>query len=157
MIRPARPGRALLARAAAAPAQVVDASAILPCLFPDEADAFSEEVGASLGTIETWVPPIWRVDCANAIVVAHRRGRISAQRRVEIAADLEDTPVLLEERAPSAGVLVELACRFGLSAYDAAYLELAVRRAATLVTRDERLAAAARAARHPVRYRRPRA
>lgn len=156
-MRPVRPGRALRARDVAASSQVVDASAILPCLFPDEADDFSEQVGASLGTIETWVPSIWRVECANAIVMAHRRGRISAQRRIEIAADLEDTPVLMEDRAPTAGALVDLACRFGLTAYDAAYLELAVRRAATLVTRDERLAAAARAARHPVRYRRARA
>lgn len=141
---------------AAGEAQVVDASAVLPCYFADEADAFSDAIGASIGTIETWVPPLWLLECANAILVARRRKRISGTQCVAFTADLAARPVRLDDAGASAPALVDLAERHGLTVYDAAYLELAVRRSAVLVTRDERLAAAARAAKHPVRWKRPR-
>jgi predicted nucleic acid-binding protein len=56
--------------------------------------------------------------------------------------------ILADEISPRArqSAALDLARTYGLTAYDATYLELAMRRAATLATFDRKLAAAARAA-----------
>jgi predicted nucleic acid-binding protein len=133
--------------------QVIDASVTLPSFFPDEADRFTEAVLDSIVATQTWAPLLWCLECGNAILVASRRGRIGIERRVEIAAQLGLLPVNVDREPVAIGVLDALADRHGLTVYDAAYLELAIRRSLPLVTLDARLAAAARAARHPVRTR----
>jgi predicted nucleic acid-binding protein len=145
----------LVARDVDPAAQVVDASATLAAFFEDEADPFADAVLASIAEGATRVPAHWLLECGNALHVAVRRGRIDATERDLAAVRLAALPVAVEPIGPLQAVLA-IAERHDLSAYDAAYLELAIRRAAVLVTRDERLAAAARAARHPVRWRRPR-
>ena len=95
------------------------------------------------------VPTLWRLEVANSLTVAARRGRIDADFRRAALADL----ALLDIRADPdtdthawTGTL-QLADRFRLTVYDAAYLELAQRRALPLATLDEELLGAAAALR----------
>jgi predicted nucleic acid-binding protein len=126
---------------------VVDTSIALAWGFPDErsatADRFWSEVqsGARLH-----VPPLWWYECANALVVARRRDRITEGQAATLGDLLASLPLTTSER-PLGDDMARLrlqaeAC--GLSAYDAAYIDLARRLRAGLATLDERLADAAR-------------
>jgi predicted nucleic acid-binding protein len=129
---------------------VIDASVTLPWFFPDEATAFTEALLDAMGDQPIWAPTLWVYECTNVLQSAQRRKRLDAPRRQEIAAELDALPVRLDPITPDAVSLDRLAAAHGLSAYDAAYLELALRRSLVLVTLDERLTAAAQALRHPV-------
>jgi hypothetical protein len=63
---------------------------------------------------------------------------------------LSELPVRVDAETPGFVSLDRLAATQGLSAYDATYLELALRRRLVLVSLDERLVAAAKALGHPV-------
>jgi predicted nucleic acid-binding protein len=93
------------------------------------------------------VPDLWRCEIANAVVVAERRGRISPSQVAAVSADFEAFAQTIEiDSSAGIGVLIETARRTGLTAYDAAYLELALRRRVPLATLDDELRAAARRA-----------
>jgi predicted nucleic acid-binding protein len=100
-----------------------------------------------IATTGMHVPSLWRFEVGNVLLIAVRKGRISAARRLEILADFEALPVTVDEasatRAWSTGM--DLAERHGLTIYDAAYLELALRLALPLASRDSELIDAARA------------
>ena len=136
--------------AAASPGWVIDASVTMPWFFPDEATPFTEGLLDSLGAHEIWAPTLWVLECTNVLQSAQRRRRIEANRRAEIAVELSDLPVRLDPETPDFVSLDRLAATHGLSAYDAAYLELALRRSLVLVSLDARLLAAAKALGHPV-------
>lgn len=129
---------------------VIDASVTMPWFFPDEATPFTEDLLDALGTQVLWAPTLWVLECTNVLQSAQRRGRIDANRRAEIASELSELPVRLDPQTPDFVVLDRLASMHSLSAYDAAYLELALRRSLILVSLDNRLIAAAKAIGHPV-------
>jgi predicted nucleic acid-binding protein len=95
------------------------------------------------------VPAHWVLEIVNTLFVGERRGRLKAAKRPEILARLQALPIRIDDETPLRGwrEIPELAERFGLTAYDAAYLELAMRADAPLATLDRDLARAARAAR----------
>jgi predicted nucleic acid-binding protein len=82
------------------------------------------------------------------MVMAQRRGRLTASQVATVAADLEDfmQVVEVESLAVRATVLIATARRTFLTVYDAAYLELASRRRLPLATLDDKLWQAARRA-----------
>lgn len=124
---------------------VVDASIALAWFLRDEEDGRADVALERLEDDVAVVPGIWALEVANALVVAERRGRISEAETGRILSLLDGLPVD-EDPAPrevTQRAVVELARRHGLSAYDAAYLELAVRRGAALATLDGRLHEAA--------------
>jgi predicted nucleic acid-binding protein len=129
---------------------VIDASVTMPWFFPDEAKPFTEKLLDSLGEQVLWAPTLWVLECTNVLQSAQRRRRIDARRRAEVAAELSELPVRLDAETPDFVSLDRLAATQGLSAYGAAYLELALRRRLVLVSLDERLIAAAKALGHPV-------
>lgn len=129
---------------------VIDASVTMPWFFPDEATPFTEGLLDSLGAQVLWAPLLWVLECTNVLQSAQRRRRIDAIRRAEIAGELSELPVRLDPAVPDFVNLDRLAATHGLSAYDAAYLELALRRSLVLVSLDERLIAAAKGLGHPV-------
>lgn len=129
---------------------VVDASVTLPWFFPDEATPFTEGLLDGLGAQPLWAPALWVLECANVLQSAQRRGRIDADRRAEIAAELGALPVRVDHEPLGFVAIDRLAATHGLSAYDAAYLELALRRSLTLLSLDARLVEAAKRLGHPV-------
>ncbi len=129
---------------------VIDASVTMPWFFPDEATSFTEGLLDALGNQELWVPALWVLECTNVLQSAQRRRRIDAARRTEIAGQLSELPVRLDPQTPDVVGLDRLASTHGLSAYDAAYLELALRRSLVLVSLDKRLITAAKGLGHPV-------
>ena len=126
---------------------VIDASVTLPWFFADEATPFTERLLDTLGGQDIWAPALWVLECTN---VLQRRRRIDAQRRAEIASELSALPVRVDPEVADFVGLDRLAAAHGLSAYDAVYLELALRRSLVLVSLDARLIAAAGAIGHPV-------
>jgi predicted nucleic acid-binding protein len=126
---------------------VVDASAALSWLLPDEQTPASLRLLEEVARRGAAAPVLLQHEIANALVVARRRGRISeediaviARKFLSLQIDLDVEGVL--NALPGAALQ---ATRLGISAYDATYLELAHRLGAELATFDARLAAAARA------------
>lgn len=128
--------------AARAGAFVVDASVSATWFLPDEATADTEAALQATVTHDVWVPALWLLEVGNLLLSAQRRKRITADKRRELAAAASALRIRVDREPVAITALDELAARYGLSAYDAAYLELALRRRLPLATLDEALLAA---------------
>jgi predicted nucleic acid-binding protein len=124
---------------------VIDASSVLTWCFEDEggpeADALIDRVVAE-GAV---APGLWSLEIANGLIAGERRGRIKPAESAAFVAMIEELPI---DADPATGgralhETISLAREHRLSAYDAAYLELAMRRGLSLATSDRSLAAAA--------------
>ena len=124
---------------------VLDASVTLAGILPDELVPAAIALLASASKGGAVVPSFWAVEVANGLLVAERRTRIKTPFRLATLADLSQLTVERDaETADHAwGHSSRLAARHGLSVYDAAYLELALRRGLPLATLDRKLKAAA--------------
>lgn len=126
---------------------VLDGSVTLAWLFHDEQDPYADSIVALLPVVEMLVPRLWHLEIANVLVVSERRGRCTQADSTQWLGYLAGLPIIVdtetERRAWSASLA--LARKHSLSAYDAAYLELAVRENVPIATLDQPLAAAARA------------
>ena len=91
-----------------------------------------------------WVPALWRLEIANVLEMGVRRGRHDAQFRDATLYDLALLPIMVDSETNQHAwhATVRLAERHRLTVYDAAYLELALRRASQLATLDRALRAA---------------
>lgn len=122
---------------------VLDASATLGCLFDDEGDGGARVLDALLEGVAL-VPPLWPYEIANGVLVALRRGRITPADAEDFFADLS----LLDIRVDDAPIRPDTLCRMAsatrLTAYDAAYLDLAEVHGLALATQDAQLRRAAR-------------
>ena len=121
---------------------VVDASVSAAWFLPDEATARTEAALQATATHSVWVPALWLLEVGNLLLSAQRRKRITADKRRELAAAASALHIRVDREAVTISSLDELASRHGLTAYDAAYLELALRRGLPLATQDAALAAA---------------
>lgn len=108
----------------------------------------AESVIASLAHARAIVPSLWPLEVANALVTAERRGRISEGHLLQLRDLIAELPIEVAGQTTQRvlGDVLQLARAHGLSAYDAAYLELAIRCGGALASLDNRLAEAARAA-----------
>lgn len=135
--------RLFVAESAAAyakrPRVVADASVVVALLF-DEQD--QEEALARLGGRLVAAPHLLDLEFANAAVKKMRRERLDAGRVAEALQMLDE--VVADRHPVPAAAALELAQRYGLTPYDAAYLWLAERLEVPLVTFDARLGEAAR-------------
>jgi predicted nucleic acid-binding protein len=126
---------------------VLDSSMTMAWAFRDETTPGTLDI-LELATSEAcWAPGVWPLEVCNAVISAQRRGRFTS----------DDVPLFLD-LVGRLGVSVEgltlqhavedvlpLAVRQTISSYDAAYLDLALRKKAPLATLDAGLARAARA------------
>jgi predicted nucleic acid-binding protein len=92
------------------------------------------------------VPALWRLEIANSLTVAVRRGRIDANFRRAVLSDLALLDITTDDHTDvhAWGETLSVADRFQLTVYDAAYLELAQRRNLPLATLDRELRVAAK-------------
>lgn len=123
----------------------LDASAAAAWFLPDEADAASAALLRALEDDTAVVPALWHSEIVNILRAAERRRRLTAAEadrslariaRLPIETDEADMPTLRPR-------LLGLARLHELTAYDATYLDLAMRRGLPLATRDRDLRRAA--------------
>jgi predicted nucleic acid-binding protein len=127
---------------------VLDCSAVLSWLFPDEGDPYGTALIEVVGDSRMYVPSLLWLEAANAFLIAERKGRLTVADTARMAAILEAMPTTTdtdpsESRFPE---VMSLGRRYGLSAYDATYLDLALRRGLPIATLDSALMNAAQAA-----------
>jgi predicted nucleic acid-binding protein len=127
-------------------ALVVDASIALAWGLPDESSTYAAAVLAVVEREGLRVPSLWPREIANGLAVAYRRGRItSADERAFLSALAHLYMEVEESIAPIAIIrdATAAAMRYGLTAYDAAYVDLAARERLTLATLDASMRQAA--------------
>ncbi len=124
---------------------VLDPSLALSWYFEDEgtpaADAVLDQV-ADEGAI---VPVLWRLEIANGFQIAIRRKRIDTAYRDQAIVQLATMLITVDPETDTHAwtTTLRLSDDFRLTAYDAAYLELTLRRKLPLATLDQQLSAAA--------------
>ena len=117
---------------------VLDCSMPMAWCFEDETTPRTDAVLASAEPGGAIVPSLWPLEVANALVVCERRKRVSAARVVEFSNFVSGLPIEIYEQTveTALGETIALARRWRLSAYDAAYLELALREECPLASLD---------------------
>ncbi len=128
---------------------VLDASVVLTWCFPDEASQKAIEVSERIAAgARVVVSTFWRYEVLNALLVGEKRKRLTPHLTNAFLDDLRRLPIEADRQATEAIVFdtTQSLCRkHGLTAYDAAYLELAIRHGYDLATVDDDLEKAARA------------
>lgn len=127
---------------------VLDGSVALAWCFHDEADPYADAIVKRFPEVEAVVPALWHLEVANALLVGERRMRSTEADTASWLASLTALPIAVDEDTTTRawGDVLHLARAHSLSTYDAAYLELALRRGLPLATLDGKLKAAAAAA-----------
>ena len=124
---------------------VLDASAALSWIF-ERTDAreaaVSEQLIDAVTGRSVWVPSLWYLEVANALLIAERRQVLSAAKAMDFLRRVSHLPILLDDESlvRRQEAIVGLARQLRLTAYDARYVELALRKGASLATFDIRLA-----------------
>jgi predicted nucleic acid-binding protein len=126
---------------------VLDGSVTMAWFFQDETDAYAEAVEDALARVEAVVPAIWPLEVANTLVVSERRKRSMEAQATTWLSYLRALPIVVDDETATRAWddTLSLARAHQLSAYDAAYLELALRRGLPLASLDDKLKAAAKA------------
>lgn len=136
---------------------VIDASIALAWHFPGEGgdvvDRVLDEVLGS-GAI---VPIHWRAEVANSFAMAVRHARITAEYRTTALKKLGQLEIETDQHSATElwNSTQKLCDEYGVTAYDGAYLEVALRRNVPLATLDRRLHEAARHAGAQLRLPKP--
>jgi len=124
---------------------VIDSSVALTWCFEDEASPQTDALFERVRDDGAVVPALWHLELANVLLRAEKRGRIATgdvSTRLELIAEL---PIATDHEMAARAwrEIMALARAEGLTAYDAVYLELAIRRGLPLSTKDDALISAA--------------
>lgn len=124
---------------------VLDPSVVAGWFIGDESSSFTEAALAAVAAGGALVPGLWPYEVTNMFLMAERRGRISSE---DVSLALESLAALpIDVRPTSAtrdtAALARIAREYRLSAYDASYLEVALRSRSSLATLDLALRRAA--------------
>lgn len=128
---------------------VLDASIALAWALPDETSLQADQFLSRVSRKDVlWVPSLWWYEVANALILAERRKRLTEADGIQLRELYGMLPIKTDVIIGLDTIerLRTLAREYGLSAYDAAYLELALRRGLRLATLDQNLQSAARKA-----------
>ena len=125
-------------------APVLDSSVTMAWVLRDEQSAQAGAALEQVAEIGGIAPALWWVEVRNVLVIAECRGRLT-QEETAAAVQAIDALGIHLDHAPDNASLLRLARTHGLSAYDALYLELAVRQQRPLATLDHKLSVAAQA------------
>ena len=130
-------------------ALVIDSSIALGFVLKDEQEPCARRVREFIKQgVPTFVPAHWCVEVANGLVMAERRKRASQADTTESLNLVAALPVIADSETMRrvGSETTALARQYGLTVYDAVYLELSMRRGAALATSDAALSKAAKAA-----------
>ena len=124
---------------------VLDCSVAISWCLVDEDNNYANGILTIMPDSEAFVPGIWSLEIANVLLVAERRNRMTQEQSEEAIALLQSLLIQVDATtdANALGTTLVLGRQEGLAAYDAAYLELALRLGLPLATNDTRLMEAA--------------
>ena len=123
---------------------VLDNSVVTGWYIPDQATAYTQAMATRLETDRAIVPALWQLEFANVLKTACTRGKLTLEVAREIVDAIATLPIEIDDgAAPGPRQLLELAMRYNLSSYDAAYLELAMRHGLPIACQDGKLRDAA--------------
>jgi len=125
---------------------VLDCSVTVAWCIEGEANPSTDRLLDSLQSGEALVPALWPLEISNVLLSAERRRRLTRAQALQCLEMLRSLPIAVDESTSSRamGDILSLARDQNLSVYDAAYLELSIREALPLATRDKALAAASK-------------
>ena len=124
---------------------VVDCSVAAAWVLADESSEAADSILERVVDEGGLAPSLWWAEIRNSLVTAERRRRIAPADTEHALATLDRLAIDLDH-TPGSAMVLRLAQDHALTAYDAIYLELALRRSRALATLDRKLAAAARSA-----------
>ena len=122
---------------------VLDNSVVMRWLLKDGSNerlAYADKVLDLLSVPggDAVVPGIWTLEVANVVLKAQAKGLVSEARAAAFVGVLQEMAIATDTHTAdrALGDTLQLARRFKLSSYDAAYLELALREGLPLATLD---------------------
>lgn len=121
---------------------VCDNSVVVAWFIASQASAYTDKLLDRAVVEDVHVPLIWRAEFAAMLLTFSHNRRLPPARVPMILDELEKLDLVNDPSPPSARTLVDLGRRYALSAYDATYLELALRLRLPLACRDGPLKAA---------------
>jgi predicted nucleic acid-binding protein len=122
---------------------VVDNSVVAGWFLASQANAYTDGVLALLRSDSAIVPPLWECELANVARTAVAKGVLTEKDARLAISYVLGLPISVDRTAVAPDRLLALALTHGLSAYDAAYLELALRHKLPIAARDGKLKTAA--------------
>ena len=122
---------------------VLDNSVLCGWFLANQASDYGDAVAAQLRQVDAHAPWLLQLEFTNVLRTACRRGTMQIATAQGIVDQINQLPIRIDPSPPQPANLLSLALRFGLTSYDAAYLELALRLQVPLATRDEELVEAA--------------
>lgn len=125
---------------------VVDSSFLIAAMFEEEHTAFVSDYLRRRSDDELIAPTLLRWEVGNVLLMKVRRGVQTVAEANERARAFETLKIGAPNVEPSPEALLHAAVKHGLTVYDAAYVDLALRLDATLATLDAPMARAAQAA-----------
>jgi predicted nucleic acid-binding protein len=125
---------------------VLDNSVMCGWFLDNHASAYTDSIIELLRDDRAVVPALWELQIANVLRTACLRQRMTAEAAQRVISHIASLPIDVDRHLVPARELLALSLRFGLSAYDAAFLELALRMQLPIATGDASLRTAALAA-----------
>lgn len=129
---------------------VIDTSVTMAWCFEDEATEETDTLLDALRSDQAIVPSVWQLEVTNVLLVAERRARITEAQAARFLELFLHLPIVVDESPTDVTAILAAGRLHSLSAYDAAYLVLAEKLAASLATLDGKLRTASRAAGVPL-------
>jgi predicted nucleic acid-binding protein len=127
---------------------VMECSVTMAWYFKDEVNVYANAVRRSLSKARAVVPALWPLEVANILVTGERRGRSTEAGASKWLRYLQRLPIDVDDETAGRACtdILQIARSYDLSAYDAAYLELAIRLGLPLASLDDQLKATAASA-----------
>jgi len=120
---------------------VLDSSVALGWILPDETNPALDDLCDRLTDDIALVPPVWPLEIGNVLLIAVKRGRLTAKDVSPLVRELRALPLEIDATSTERAMeeTLALAKKYDLTTYDASYLELAQRRNLPLATLDTKL------------------
>lgn len=125
---------------------VLDCSISISWCLVDEDDDYANSILDLMTDATAFVPEILSLEVVNTLLVAERRNRMTIEQSEQAIKFLQSLPIVIDTLTSSQAFqqTLKLGREQSLASYDAAYLELALRKNLPLATNDNRLIEAAK-------------
>lgn len=125
---------------------ILDCSISISWVLVDEDDDYANSILDLMTDATAFVPEIWSLEVVNTLLVAERRNRMTIEQSEQAIKLLQSLPIVIDTLTSSQAFqqTLKLGREQSLASYDAAYLELALRKNLPLATNDNRLIEAAK-------------